>query len=57
MIEDRTLIAKRDGESRLLEECNKIAVLLSKIKAAKEPKAMDKFAASPVGTKEEALSF
>jgi hypothetical protein len=50
-------IAKRDGKSRLLEECNKIAVLLSKIKAAKEPKAMDKFAASPVGTKEEVLSF
>ncbi len=56
------LIAKRDGKSRLLKECNKTAVLLSKIKTAEAPKAtnpnqLDKFAASPVGTIEEALSF
>ena len=52
-------IAKRDGKSRLLEACNKITVysLPSKIKAAKEPKAMETYAASPVVTKEQALSF
>jgi hypothetical protein len=45
----------------MLEECNKTAVWLSKIKTAQESKVMkpsklNKFAALPVGTIEEALS-
>jgi hypothetical protein len=54
-------ITKRDGKSRSLKECKKIAVLpLSKVKPAQEPKAtnpdkLNKFAASPVGTIEEAI--
>ena len=34
-----SFIAKKDGKLRLLEACNKIPVLLSKIKTAEGPKA------------------
>jgi hypothetical protein len=59
---EMSFIAKRDGKSRLLERCNKVAVLLSKIETGPDPQTtnldkLDTFVAPPVGTMEEASSF